>query len=96
MDDLSLTALFTRMDNHLQRQDLALELITATLQQQNAVLASMAQLLAVTSRVVEETARDLAAQRATDREARATDQQITAELLRALMAVRERLEARGY
>jgi hypothetical protein len=45
MDDVTLTQLFSRMDAHLERQDVELRVITQTLQQQGALLASIGQVL---------------------------------------------------
>jgi hypothetical protein len=50
MEDVTLTQLFEKMDAHLERQDVHLPAITATLREQNAVLAQMAQMLATTAR----------------------------------------------
>jgi len=52
MDDVTLTRLFERMDSHLAQQDVSQQEILATLREQNAVLASMAQMLATTAREV--------------------------------------------
>jgi hypothetical protein len=61
MDDLTLTALFARMDEHLaqqdehlRRQDVHLAEITTTLRQQNAVLVDVSRLLQTTAQEVAE------------------------------------------
>jgi hypothetical protein len=95
MDDLSLTQLFQRMDAHLSQQDAHLAQQDVWLQttltnmvKQNLVLEQTAQLLSTTTRMLEESLRESRLAWAAEREARA-------EVLRGLVALRDRLEGRG-
>jgi hypothetical protein len=54
MEDVTLTRLFERMDDHLKQQDASLQVMLSTMSQQSAVLARMAQLLATTAQEVAE------------------------------------------
>ena len=81
MEDHALTQLFTRMDEHLARQDAYLLELRRTDQEQNAMLGRMAEMLATTARQVAEIHAEASRQHAAT--------------MQAFQALITRLEGRG-